>query len=172
MNERDLLQILARGEDSRHQFKPVEGASAADIDEKVFDAYFSRRYGQLPHQPLTNRRNPTLTEHATHILPYRGLGSGIPRALGEWPDIRFEDEVAGNQFKAVIARPQSPAQIVAPVGIGSADTRVTPEVTPEVGRVVRALSVDLSRQELQNALGLKDDEHFRKAYLLPALSSG
>jgi len=121
---------------------------------------------------VTNRRNPTLTEHATHILPYRGLGSGIPRALGEWPDIRFENEVAGNQFKAVIARPQSPAQIVAPVGIGSADTRVTPEVTPEVGRVLRALSADLSRQELQNALGLKDDEHFRKAYLLPALASG
>src|SRR3546814_9020428 len=24
------------------------------------------------------------------ILPYRGLGSGIPRALGEWPEIRFE----------------------------------------------------------------------------------
>jgi ATP-dependent DNA helicase RecG len=28
----------------------------------------------------TNRRNPTLTEHAVHILPYRGLGTGIPRA--------------------------------------------------------------------------------------------
>src|SRR5580765_206420 len=54
---------------------------------------------------ITNRRNPTLTEHATHILPYRGLGSGIPRALGEWPDIRFNDDVAGNQFKAVIVRP-------------------------------------------------------------------
>jgi len=25
----------------------------------------------------TNRRNPTLTEHAVHILPYRGLGTGI-----------------------------------------------------------------------------------------------
>ena len=27
---------------------PVEGTSVADIDEKAFDAYFSRRYGQLP----------------------------------------------------------------------------------------------------------------------------
>ncbi|MCV4265285.1 hypothetical protein [Pseudomonas capsici] len=28
---------------------------------------------------LSNRRNPTLTSHAVHILPYRGLGTGIPR---------------------------------------------------------------------------------------------
>jgi ATP-dependent DNA helicase RecG len=45
-------------------------------------------------------------------------------------------------------------------------------VTPEVTKVVRALPTELSRQELQNALGLKDGEHFRKAYLLPALASG
>ena len=36
-------------------------------------------------QGRTNRRNPTLTEHASLILPYRGIGSGIPRALKEWP---------------------------------------------------------------------------------------
>ena len=33
------------------------------------------RYG------LSNMRNPLLVLHATHLLPYRGLGSGIPRAL-------------------------------------------------------------------------------------------
>lgn len=54
---------------------------------------------------VTNRRNPTLTEHATHILSYRELGSGIPHAVGELPNIRFDDEVAGNQFRAVIPRP-------------------------------------------------------------------
>lgn len=45
---------------------------------------------------------------------------------------------------------------------------VTPEVTPEV-RLLRALTRAMSRRELQKALRLKDDEHFRKAYLLPAL---
>lgn len=34
-------------------------------------------------QGRTNRRNPTLTEHAAQILPYRGLGSGTARALRE-----------------------------------------------------------------------------------------
>lgn len=46
------------------------------------------------------------------------------------------------------------------------------EVAPEVERVVLALQEELSRTELQQALGLKDEKHFRKAYLLPALASG
>src|SRR5262245_33104524 len=51
-----------------------------------------------------NRRNPTLTEHAVHILPYRGLGTGIPRALHDWPAIELVDDVAGNQFRVVAPR--------------------------------------------------------------------
>jgi len=30
----------------------------------------------------------------------------------------------------------------------------------------------MTRQQLKEALGLKDDEHFRKSYLLPALETG
>jgi len=48
---------------------------------------------------------------------------------------------------------------------------VTPEVTPEV-RLVLALKGEMSRQELQSVLKLKDAEHFRKAYLLPAIDAG
>jgi len=48
---------------------------------------------------------------------------------------------------------------------------VTPEATPEV-RLLAALTVEMTRQQLKEALGLKDDEHFRKAYLLPALNAG
>ena len=53
-------------------------------------------------QGKTIRRNPTLTEHASHILPYRGMGSGIPRALNAWPQIDLVDDPAGNQFRAVV----------------------------------------------------------------------
>ena len=56
------------------------------------------RYG------LSNMRNPLLASHATHLLPYRGLGSGIPRALKAWPSIEWVDDRAGNQFKAIIPR--------------------------------------------------------------------
>ena len=54
-------------------------------------------------------------------------------------------------------------------------TSSTPEVTQEVTPEVRLLSVlvgEMTRQQLKQALGLKDDEHFRKAYLLPALDAG
>lgn len=55
----------------------------------------------------TNRRNPTLTEHASQILPYRGLGSGISRALHDWPHIELVDDQHVNEFKALVARSAS-----------------------------------------------------------------
>lgn len=60
---------------------------------------------------MTNRRNPTLTEHAVHILPYRGLGTGIPHALRDWPEIKLVDDEEVNQFKAVVPRPVSPMSL-------------------------------------------------------------
>ena len=52
----------------------------------------------------SNIRNPTLTSYATRVLPYRGLGTGILRALKEYPAIDFVDDRDGNQFRAVIRR--------------------------------------------------------------------
>jgi ATP-dependent DNA helicase RecG len=52
----------------------------------------------------SNIRNPILASYATRILPYRGIGSGIIRALKALPDIRFEDDRDGNQFKVFIKR--------------------------------------------------------------------
>ena len=52
----------------------------------------------------SNIRNPILASFATKLLPYRGLGSGVRRALKAYPHIQFEDDRAGNQFKVVIAR--------------------------------------------------------------------
>lgn len=57
------------------------------------------RYG------LSNTRNPLLVSHASHLLPYRGLGSGIPRAFQAWPTIDLIDDRAGYQFKVIIKRP-------------------------------------------------------------------
>ena len=53
---------------------------------------------------LANMRNPRLASHASHILPYRGLGTGIPRALKAYPDIDIHDDREGNQFKVIIWR--------------------------------------------------------------------
>lgn len=52
----------------------------------------------------SNIRNPILASFAAKILPYRGLGSGILRALKAYPDIDFEDDRDGNLFKVIIKR--------------------------------------------------------------------
>jgi ATP-dependent DNA helicase RecG len=47
----------------------------------------------------------------------------------------------------------------------------TGEVTGEVRRLIGAIVSEMTRQEMQNALELKHEDHFRKAYLLPALEA-
>lgn len=52
----------------------------------------------------SNIRNPILTSFAIKLLPYRGLGNGIRRALKAYPDIDFIDDRDGNLFKCIIKR--------------------------------------------------------------------
>ena len=52
----------------------------------------------------SNIRNPILTSHATKVVPYRGLGSGIPRAIKEYPKIELIDDRKNNRFIAIIHR--------------------------------------------------------------------
>ena len=46
------------------------------------------------------------------------------------------------------------------------------EVTGEVGRLLAAMAGEMKRTELQEALALKHEEHFREAYLTPTLQLG
>ncbi len=51
---------------------------------------------------------------------------------------------------------------------------VTPEVAAQVSEAIARLLValdDMSRQQLQAALQLKDDKHFRESFLQPALDA-
>jgi ATP-dependent DNA helicase RecG len=54
----------------------------------------------------SNARNPVLASFANHVLPYRGYGSGIIRALAKYPHIDFVDDREGNLFKATLKRGQ------------------------------------------------------------------
>ena len=48
----------------------------------------------------------------------------------------------------------------------------TPQVTPQVLRLLHACEGELLREELQQRLGLADRKHFHKSYLRPALDAG
>jgi ATP-dependent DNA helicase RecG len=52
----------------------------------------------------SNSRNPVLASFANQILPYRGYGSGILRALANYSFIDFIDDRDGNLFTCVIKR--------------------------------------------------------------------
>jgi ATP-dependent DNA helicase RecG len=68
--------------------------------------------GQLPNNLTienikngnSNIRNPILASYATRLIPYRGIGSGIIRALKAYPHIEFENDRNGNMFRVVIRR--------------------------------------------------------------------
>ena len=52
----------------------------------------------------SNARNPVLVSHASHVLPYRGIGSGIINAIKKYPYIDFIDDREGNLFKVILKR--------------------------------------------------------------------
>lgn len=46
----------------------------------------------------SNPRNPQLAQFGSKTMPYRGLGSGIPRVMSEDCDVELIDRPDGNQF--------------------------------------------------------------------------
>jgi len=53
----------------------------------------------------SNLRNPILASLvAKGLLPYRGLGSGVPRALEAWPEIELVDDRERGLFVATVRR--------------------------------------------------------------------
>jgi predicted HTH transcriptional regulator len=117
---------------------------------------------------VTNRRNPTLTDHAVQLLPYRGLGSGIRRALEAGAEVDFDDDVRGNQFRAVVKRPatqQITPQVTPPV---------IPPVAPPVAALIRALGVvgELGNAEIRARLQIKDRADLRDRFVRPSMAGG
>lgn len=55
----------------------------------------------------SNIRNGIITSFATKELPYRGIGTGIRRAIKNYPDIDFVNDTDGEQFIAIIKRPDT-----------------------------------------------------------------
>jgi predicted HTH transcriptional regulator len=113
-------------------------------------------------------RNPILVSYvAKGLLPYHGLGSGIKRALEQWPQIDFTDDRDGCLFTATVRR-------VAKVEVQRQPPTQSPTQSGDpVERLIQVLSGgEFSTAELREALGIKHRHTFRHNYLHPALKRG
>ena len=109
------------------------------------------------------RRNALVSDLLHRIDFIEKAGTGIRRIRDEARELDCpEPEFEADSFVTVTFRPNPE------VHAASGDDRVAGGVTPQV-RLLKALSGEMTRQRLQEKLDLRDSQHFRKAYLVPAL---
>jgi len=119
---------------------------------------------KMIHGHISVLRNPDIA----HVLYLRGfmekLGRGSVLILQKCKErgLRPPEWTSDEKIGVTLT-------FFAPEMIKEVAPEVTQEVTQEVLRMLRAFEGDMSRQDLQRLLGLKDNEHFRKAYLFPAI---
>ena len=116
------------------------------------------------------RRNALISDLLHRIQFIEKAGTGIRRIREEARELHCPaPEFEANDFVTVTFRPNPEVQATA--GDGDVTGEVTGEVSREV-RLLQALSGEMTRQQLQEALGLKHADHFRTSLLTPALQAG
>ncbi len=108
-------------------------------------------------------KNPVIARFVKEIGRADELGSGVRNlfkycrhySAGKTPELIDEDI-----FKCII--PLSPEAVVEVTG--EVTPEVIPEVTPEVRRLLAIMNGEMTRGEIQERLGLKDEKHFRENY--------
>lgn len=113
-------------------------------------------------------RNRRIGEFLKELDLTEGRSTGVPKILKAMaangsPEPRFETD--DDRLACVVRLPAHPLA-------KRPAMEVTTEVATEVARLLKAMNGEMPRASLQDAMGLKNAEHFRKAYLLPALAAG
>lgn len=88
----DSGQIEGLDADDIRRLNQMLSDAASQHIEPPYDREERISPGHLPNHldteqirfGLSNLRNPALASHAFHLLPYRGLESGIPRVIAAW----------------------------------------------------------------------------------------
>jgi len=116
-------------------------------------------------------RNRRIGEFLKELDLTEGRSTGIPKILKVMaangsPAPLFEtDDERISYVVRLPAHPQSQSS-------DATTEEVTMEVTMEVAALLKVINGDMSRQELQTSMNLKNADHFRKAYILPAIAAG
>ena len=116
-------------------------------------------------------RNPLLFGIFHRMDLVEKIGSGIKRIRQLCRDYAVAEpvfEVSESWVTTTFKRPTGQ------VGTKSRTSRdqVTPQVTPQVRRLLAVCDGELLREELQERIGLADRKHFRTDYLRPSLNAG
>lgn len=118
----------------------------------------------------SNIRNPILISYvAKGLLPYKGIGSGIRRALEEWSHIDFSDDRDGNIFAVTIHRQKGVGSEekhddvgdmseISQADVGDMSEKGQGDVGDVSEEILKELkkSPDLSAKQLAGLLGITD----------------
>jgi predicted HTH transcriptional regulator len=113
--------------------------------------------------------NPLLAEPMYLARYIERMGTGIRDMIDRCREARLEEpefRVDAGTWITTIRR-KATGEVA-----GDVTGEVAGDVTAEVTRLLMALRGEMTRVDLQKALGLRHDEHFRLAYLQPAMTAG
>jgi ATP-dependent DNA helicase RecG len=120
-----------------------------------------------PHNSIPG--NPLLAEpmYLSGYIERMGTGTREIVKLCKEEGLKEPEFIQEEMFRTVIWRKIRSEQVTTEV-----TTEVTMEVTTEVRKLLLIFVDEMTRKELQKKLELRNDEHFRKAYIVPALEDG
>ncbi len=99
-------------------------------------------------------RNPILVSYiAKGMLPYKGLGSGIKRALEQWPEIDFTDDREGNLFTATVHRKEIARSLA---GNGQASSQKGSQKSSQKVIEIMRNNPEVTIVELASQMGISD----------------
>ena len=129
-------------------------------------------------------RNRRIGEFLKELELTEGRSTGVPKIFRAMkangsPPQQFESDEGRTHFIIRLpvhlgAAPGVTGQVGTESGLSSDQVtpQVTGQVTGQVAKLLLALDREMSRGELQDALGLVHREHFTEAYLQPAIAAG
>ena len=116
-------------------------------------------------QGVSRIRNPVIARVFRELGLIEQWGSGVRRIFAE----AAEQNLPAPQIVEIGMRVRFIVRLIAPIHVANP---ATPEVTPEVKRMLEILQRDMSRAEVMAALGLHDEKHFRQSYQRAASAKG
>ena len=120
-------------------------------------------------------RNPLLFGMLYRMEAVEHIGSGIKRIRNLCREYGVDEpliEVSEHWFTVIFPRPKVESEEAVAVSTPQDTPHVAPQVTPQVRNLAEMLRGEMSREDIMDALGLKDRMHFINSYLRPALNTG